>query len=57
MTLLASLTRSRHPSYHHGTMLKIVVVVGLLWGFWVPLYPVRSVTADLLSTTADLLRR
>lgn len=57
MSLYASLTRSRNPSYHHSAMLKIVVVVGLLWGFWQPLYPVRSVTADLLSTTADLLRR
>jgi len=38
-------------------MLRLTIAALLLWGFWGPLYPVRSVTADVLSTTADLLRR
>lgn len=57
MSAWQSLTKARSPSYHHGTMLKLTIGALLLWGFWSPLYPVRSVTADVLSTTADLLRR
>ena len=55
--MINALTRSRSPEFHRATMLRLTIAALLLWGFWGPLYPVRSVTADLLNTTADLLRR
>jgi len=55
--MLNALTRSRSPEFHRQTMIRLTIAALLLWGFWGPLYPVRSVTADVLSTTADLLRR
>jgi len=55
--MINALTRSRSADFHRATMLKLLIAALLLWGFWGPLQPVRSVTADVLSTTADLLRR
>jgi len=55
--VINALTRSRSPQFHRQTMTKILIAGFLLWGFWGPLQPVRHVTADALSTTADLLRR
>lgn len=55
--MLHTLTRSRHPSYHRATMLKILLAALLLYWFWEPIRPVRDVTADALSTTAQLIRR
>jgi hypothetical protein len=55
--MINALTRSRSPEFHRATMLRLTIAALLLWGFWGTLYPVRSVTADLLDTTADFLRR
>ena len=38
-------------------MLKLIVAAGLLYLLWEPIRPVRNVTADLLHTTGDLIRR
>ena len=38
-------------------MLKVAAVAVLLCLLWEPIRPVRTVTADLLSTTADLIAR
>lgn len=48
-------TRSSHS--HRSLMFKILIVSALLYTFWGPAQPIRSVTADALSITADLLRR
>ena len=52
---MRSLTRSRSPEFHRATMLKLLIAAILLWLLWEPIRPVRTVTADLLSTTADLI--
>jgi len=54
---MRSLTRSRSASYHHQTMIRLTVAALLLWLLWEPIRPVRTVTADLLHTTADLIAR
>ncbi len=54
---MRSLTRSRSASYHRQTMLKLTIAAVLLWLLWEPIRPVRSVTAELLHTTADLVAR
>ena len=54
---MRSLTRSRSPEFHRATMLKLLIAAILLWLLWEPIRPVRTVTADLLSTTADLIAR
>ena len=38
-------------------MLKIIIVAGLTFLLWEPIRPVRVVTADLLYTAGDLIRR
>ena len=55
--MLRALTCARTPEFHRATMLRLTIAALLLWGFWAPLQPVRGVTADVLTTTADLLRR
>ena len=52
-----ALTRSRSADFHRATMLKILIGAGLLYLLWEPIRPVRLVTADLLHTTGDLIRR
>jgi hypothetical protein len=54
---MKALTRSRSPEFHRATMLKLLIAAILLWLLWEPIRPVRTVTADLLSTTADLIAR
>jgi len=54
---MRSLTRSRSASYHRQTMLRLTVAALLLWILWEPIRPMRTVTADLLHTTADLIAR
>lgn len=55
--MIHTLTRSRSASYHRATMLKILIAALLLYWFWEPLRPIRTVTGDALSTTADIIRR
>jgi len=55
--MIHTLTRSRSASFHHQTMLRLTVAAVLLWLLWEPIRPVRTVTADLLHTTADLIAR
>jgi hypothetical protein len=55
--MLNALTRARHPSYHHRTMLRLLIAALLLYWFWEPIRPVRTVTGKALSTAADLIRR
>jgi len=38
-------------------MLKVAVALVLLYLLWEPIRPVRTVTADVLHTTADLIAR
>ncbi len=56
-SILRSLTRSRSPEFHRQTMLRLTIAAILLWLLWEPIRPVRTVTADLLHTTADLVAR
>ena len=54
---MKALTRSRSADFHHATMLKILIGAGLLYLLWEPIRPVRIVTADVLYTAGDLIRR
>ena len=54
---MRSLTRSRTPDFHRATMLRLTVAALLLWLLWEPIRPVRTVTANVLHTTADLIAR
>lgn len=55
--MLQSLTRSRSPSFHRATMLRLVIAALLIYWFWEPLRPVRTVTGEALSTAAEIIRR
>jgi hypothetical protein len=55
--MMRTLTRSRSPEFHRATMLRLVIGGTLLWLLWEPIRPVRVVTADALSTAADLIAR
>ena len=55
--MLRALTRSRSASYHRQTMLKVAAVAVLAFLLWEPIKPVRTVTADVLYTAGDLIRR
>jgi hypothetical protein len=55
--MLKALTRSRSASYHRQTMLKVLIAALLLYWFWEPIRPIRTVTAEALSTTAEMIRR
>jgi hypothetical protein len=55
--MIKALTRSRSADFHRATMLKILIAGTLLWLLWEPIRPVRTVTADLLYTAGDLVRR
>ena len=39
------------------TMLRLIIAMVLLYWFWEPLRPVRTVTADALYTAAEMVRR
>ena len=54
---MQTLTRSRKPSFYHSLMIKILIGAGLLYLLWEPIRPVRTVTADILYTAGDLIRR
>ena len=55
--MLQSLTRSRSASYHHQTMLRLLIAAVLLYWLWEPIRPVRNVTATALHTAADMIAR
>jgi hypothetical protein len=55
--MLNALTRSRSASYHRQTMLRLVIAALLLYWFWEPIRPIRSVTGEALSTVAEMIRR
>jgi len=55
--MINALTRSRSPEFHRANMLRLTVAAILLWLLWEPIRPVRTVTADVLHTTADLIAR
>lgn len=55
--MLKALTRPRSPSYHRQTMLKVLIAALLLYWLWEPIRPIRTVTADALTTAADLIAR
>jgi hypothetical protein len=55
--MLNALTRSRSASFHRATMLRLLIAALLLYWFWEPIRPVRTVTGEALSTVADLIRR
>jgi hypothetical protein len=54
--MLKALTCPRPPEFHRATMLRLLIAALLLYCFWEPIRPVRTVTADALSTAADLIR-
>lgn len=54
---MRALTSSRSASFHRQTMLKLTIAAVLLWLLWEPIRPVRTVTAELLHTGADLIAR
>lgn len=54
---MRSLTRSRSADFHRATMLRLVIAAVLLYWLWEPIRPVRTLTADALYTTADLIAR
>lgn len=53
--MIHALTRPRSPHYHRQTMLRLLIAGTLLWLLWEPVRPVRTVTADVLHTAADLI--
>jgi len=55
--MINALTRSRSPEFHRQTMLRLTVASVVLWLLWEPIRPVRTVTADVLYTAGDLIRR
>jgi hypothetical protein len=55
--MIKALTRSRSADFHRQTMLKLIVIAGLTFLLWEPIRPVRTVTADVLYTAGDLIRR
>ena len=55
--MLKALTRSRSASYHRQTMLKVLIAALLLYWFWEPIRPIRTVTAEVLSATAEMIAR
>jgi hypothetical protein len=55
--MLNALTRARHPSYHRATMLRLLIAALLLYWFWEPIRPIRTVTGEALSTAAHIIRR
>lgn len=55
--MLKALTRSRSASYHRQTMLKVLIAALLLYWFWEPIRPIRTVTAEALSATAEMIAR
>jgi hypothetical protein len=54
---MKALTRSRSADFHRATMLRLLIGAGLLYLLWEPIRPVRIVTADVLYTAGDLIRR
>ena len=56
-TVISALTKSRSPSYHRQTMLKLIIAALLLYWLWEPIRPVRTVTAEALYTAGDLIAR
>ena len=55
--MIRALTRSRSADFHRATMLKLLIAATLLWLLWEPIRPVRTVTASVLHTAADLIAR
>lgn len=55
--MIRSLTRSRSPEFHRATMIKLLIGGALLYTFWGPMQPIRSVVASALHTTAELMER
>ena len=55
--MIKTLTRSRSAQFHRQTMLRLVIAAVLLYWLWEPIRPVRTLTADALYTTADLIAR
>ena len=55
--MMRTLTRSRTPDFHRATMLRLVIAGALLYTFWGPMQPIRSVTAQALYTAGDLISR
>jgi len=55
--LMRSLTRSRSPEFHRATMMRLLIAGTLLWVFWEPIRPIRTVTAQALDTAADIITR
>jgi hypothetical protein len=55
--MLRTLTRSRTASYHRQTMLKVLISALLLYWFWEPIRPIRTVTGEALSTAAKMVSR
>lgn len=55
--MLQSLTRSRSPSFHRATMLRLVIAALLIYWFWEPIRPIRDVTGEALSTAVEIIRR
>jgi len=55
--MLKTLTRSRSASFHRATMLRLLIAALLLYWLWEPIRPIRTVTADALTTAADLIAR
>jgi hypothetical protein len=54
---MKALTRSRSADFHRATMLRLLIAAILIYWFWEPLRPVRTVTGEALSTTAEIIRR
>ena len=55
--MMRTMTRSRSADFHRATMIRLTVGALLLWLLWEPIRPIRTVTADVLHTTADLIGR
>jgi len=55
--MLKALTRSRSADFHRATMFRLLIAALLLYWLWEPMRPIRHVTGEALSITAEFIRR
>ena len=55
--MLKALTRSRSADFHRATMFRLLIATLLLYWLWEPMRPIRHMTGEALSTTAEFIRR
>ena len=55
--MISALTKSRSPSYHRRSMLKVALIALVLYVAWEPIRPVRVVTGEAVSFIGQQIAR